>query len=79
MTCSRCDMPLEDWTPGCKACRERHRLRARRSGDPAQLVQYHARARESFLTVCQETWRRLRDGEIVNKLPKREGGRWVAS
>lgn len=79
MNCSRCNMSLDDWTPGCTTCRERRRLRARRSGDPNQLTRYHAEAKQSWRQAVQETWRRLRDGEIVNPLPERDpDGRWVA-
>ena len=79
MNCARCGTPCDDWTPGCRSCCDRHRKRALRSGDPAQVAAYRRTARESFWRAVQDTARRVRDGEIIWALPRRgAGGRFVA-
>lgn len=79
-SCAACGCDFDEWTPRCETCRERHRGRARNSGDPSLMDRYHAEARLSYEQASQETARRRRDGEIRQALPPRgERGRWVTA
>lgn len=78
--CAGCDMPLEEWTPGCRTCTSRHYKRAIRSGDPHRLDLHYRTGRIHFERGVQEQARRTRDGEIVRPPnPRGERGRWVAA
>jgi hypothetical protein len=78
MTCAGCQMPLEEWTPGCRTCTSRHYKRAIRSGDDRLLATHHAIGREHREWGVMEQARRTRAGEIVRVLPPRgDRGRWV--
>lgn len=77
VTCHGCDMPLGEWTYGCTACRERHRKRALRSGDPTRVADYHRRGRAHLAFRGQETSRQLRDGSFRYVGVVGRGGRWV--